>query len=592
MDVEITTSIIPTFNPIGPLCLNSLAPVLPTSSTNVSAINGSWSPALINTNILGTSVYNFTANPGQCASNTSLSIEVVSTITPTFATISPICQGATAPLLPGASNNSPAVTGTWNPATINTNTVGTVTYTFTPDAGQCSSPISMDVEVISTSSAPSISIAANNTTICAGDTVIFTANPNTSNSGDIIQWYINNTLIPGATGVLFSSNTLSNSDQVTAVFTPSSSCLSGQTATSNLIVIAVNQSVAPTISINTTTTQICEGQNVTFSANITGGGNTPQIQWLVNGSALSGATGSTLILDSLNNSDVVTAQLTSSSVCASPHTASSNSLVIIVIPTETPTISITSDRTIICVGQSVVLNATVSFGGPSPQFQWQIGGNTFTTNASTFTVNGLISSATVSCTLISDYACKTTSSATSNSIPIQVNPVPVVSLSEGVTINEGESTTLTATAPEAMTYLWTPSESLSCSNCLTPTATPEETTVYTFSVTDPATWCAGFDSVSITVIRTFDIWVPTAFSPNGDHVNDVLYVRGNNVKTFTFRIYDRWGNKLFETNDLKTGWDGEYNGSKVNAGIFVYTLDYQLKNGNSKTLKGNITVSN
>ncbi len=592
LDIEITTSITPTFDPIGPLCLNSTAPALPTNSTNLPAIAGTWSPATINTSALGTTVYNFTANPGQCASNTSISVEITNSMTPTFAAIGPVCQGTTAPLLPSSSSNNPAITGTWSPAVIDANTLGTATYLFTPDPGQCSTTLTMDIEVIPAPPAPSISIAANTTTICAGDMVNFTATPNSSNPGDVIQWYINNTIVTGATGLLFSSNTLNNNDQITAVFTPSSSCLSGQTATSNLIVITVNPSVTPTISINATSTQICEGQSVTFNSNITGGGTSPQIQWFVNGNAVSGANNASFTSSSLSNSDVVTAQLISSSGCASPNTANSNSLAIIVIPMGTPTITIEANRTVICVGQTVILNATLTYGGPAPQFQWHVGGNTFTTTTATFTVSGLTSSADVSCTLVSNYLCVTSATAQSNTISIQLNQIPSVTLSPSVTIHEGESTVLTATAPAAMTYMWVPSESLSCSDCLTPTATPEQTTVYNFSATDPLTGCAGVDSVSVTVIRTFDIWVPSAFSPNDDHVNDVLYVRGNNVKNFTFRVFDRWGNKLFETSDLKTGWDGEYQGRKVNAGILVYTLTYELKDGTSQTIKGNITVSN
>ena len=74
-----------------------------------------------------------------------MAIEVTPEITPAFTQIDPICQNTTAPTLPATSTNG--ITGTWIPATINTTTAGTVTYTFTPDAGQCAIPATMAIEV-------------------------------------------------------------------------------------------------------------------------------------------------------------------------------------------------------------------------------------------------------------------------------------------------------------------------------------------------------------------------------------------------------------------------------------------------------------
>ncbi|HRG59586.1 MAG TPA: gliding motility-associated C-terminal domain-containing protein [Bacteroidia bacterium] len=592
MDIEITTSIIPSFAAIGPLCLNSAAPTLPTSSTNLPAITGTWNPSSISTSSIGIVTYNFTADPNQCAANTTMDIEVSNSITPTFTAIAPICQGAAAPSLPSSSNNIPAITGTWSPSSINTNVSGIVTYTFTPDAGQCGITTTMDVEVIAAPPAPAITIAANITTICSGQSVDFTATPNSSNTGDIIQWFINGTAVTGGTGLLFSSNTLNNNDQITAVFTPSSSCLSGQTATSNIILITVNPTVTPTVSISTSSTIICEGDNVTFNAIVNGGGSNPQLQWFINGNAVSGATGNSFSSSTLANNEQVTVQLTSNAPCASPTTASSNTLVMSVSPYGTPTISIAADKSIICVGQVVTFNATTQFGGAAPQFIWQIGSNSFTSTNSTFTATGLTSTVSISCTMISNYACTTNDSAISNSISIQVNPVPSVTLSEDVTIQEGESTTLTATTSENLTYLWSPSESLSCSDCLSPTAAPLETTVYNFVVTDPATNCSASDSLKVTVIRNYDIWVPNAFSPNNDNINDYFAVRGNNIKEFTIKIYDRWGTKLFETSNIAEVWSGDYQNRKVNSGVYVYVLDYILNDGTTNAVKGNITVSN
>jgi len=85
--------------------------------------------------------------------------------------------------------------------------------------------------------------------------------------------------------------------------------------------------------------------------------------------------------------------------------------------------------------------------------------------------------------------------------------------------------------------------------------------------------------------------VPTAFSPNGDRENDLECVYGGCVKVIDFVIYDRWGNKVFETNDPNNVcWDGKYKGTLMNTGVFVYYLQVEQSNGNKVTQKGNITL--
>ena len=143
VDIEITNLITPIFEAIGPFCQNSSAPDLPATST--TGITGTWSPATINTSTVGISTYTFTPDAGQCAEEVTIDIEITSSITPIFEAIGPFCQNSYAPDLPATSTTG--ITGTWSPATINTSTVGTSTYTFTPDAGQCAEEVTIDIEI-------------------------------------------------------------------------------------------------------------------------------------------------------------------------------------------------------------------------------------------------------------------------------------------------------------------------------------------------------------------------------------------------------------------------------------------------------------
>ncbi len=86
------------------------------------------------------------------------------------------------------------------------------------------------------------------------------------------------------------------------------------------------------------------------------------------------------------------------------------------------------------------------------------------------------------------------------------------------------------------------------------------------------------------------IGVPNAFSPNGDGVNDVVKIEGKGILELSFRIYNRWGEKVFETNDKNIGWDGVYKGVLQEMEVYTYAAEATLINGKTIPLKGNITL--
>jgi gliding motility-associated-like protein len=105
--------------------------------------------------------------------------------------------------------------------------------------------------------------------------------------------------------------------------------------------------------------------------------------------------------------------------------------------------------------------------------------------------------------------------------------------------------------------------------------------------------CTASDSVMIKIISSCeeDLFVPNLFTPNNDGKNDVLYVRGNGVQAIeTFRVFDRWGNLVFETDDMTKGWDGSYKGSMLNDGVFVYYVKGACSDGAAIDKKGNVTL--
>lgn len=87
-----------------------------------------------------------------------------------------------------------------------------------------------------------------------------------------------------------------------------------------------------------------------------------------------------------------------------------------------------------------------------------------------------------------------------------------------------------------------------------------------------------------------NLFVPTAFSPNGDGQNDIAFVAGNFITEMDWQIFDRWGKEVFRSFDPEIGWDGNYNAKLVDPGVFVYQIVVQCDDGEQFIQKGNITV--
>lgn len=175
------------------------------------------------------------------------------------------------------------------------------------------------------------------------------------------------------------------------------------------------------------------------------------------------------------------------------------------------------------------------------------------------------------------------------SIQIEVTPIPIVTTIADTTIIAGNPVGLITTGTGG-NYTWTPSIWLDCDDCESPIATPEDMVTYTVTLEENG--CTASAQVTITVIYEPVIFVPNIFSPNGDNNNDILYVRGKAIESLTFIVYDRWGEKVFESTSLDEGWDGTFRGKKMNPAVFVYFVEYTFKgiDQEAQILKGDVTL--
>jgi gliding motility-associated-like protein len=165
---------------------------------------------------------------------------------------------------------------------------------------------------------------------------------------------------------------------------------------------------------------------------------------------------------------------------------------------------------------------------------------------------------------------------------------PTASVSNDVTITIGNSTLLAASGGGS--YLWSTSDTTSSIS-----VSPTETTTYCVTVTN-ASGCFDTACVRVTVEipcpENKDLAVPNAFSPNGDYHNDRLCLQGWStcIADFQIIIYDRWGEKVFESTDASFCWDGTYKGKDLDPAVFVYYITAVLSNSNKVEKKGNISL--
>jgi gliding motility-associated-like protein len=192
-------------------------------------------------------------------------------------------------------------------------------------------------------------------------------------------------------------------------------------------------------------------------------------------------------------------------------------------------------------------------------------------------------------TATTDLGCTIT-----DSVWVEVQNLEDVTISATATPNfvpEGGVSQLEA-LPEGFTYLWLPSTGLDDPTSRTPKATVDETTTYLVYMDNGV--CSAIDTVVVKVYEFICgdvyIYVPNAFSPNGDGENEQVFVRGKNIEEIDFKIFNRWGEKVFETNDQAVGWNGTFKGEALDPDVYVYHLRVICFDQQENLIKGNITL--
>lgn len=444
--------------------------------------------------------------PGTCISFADLTAGITTTWTWTFA-------GATS-----ATNSSSSK----NPNHVCYNTPGNFPVTLSTATAQCGTfMVSMPAFIHVTALAQPTVTASGPLSFCVGGSVVLQ-----SSTGVAYQWLLNNVAIAGATQQTYTATQAGNYTVKIIEGTCNATSVA-QTVTVFSKPNAVITALGPTT--------ICTGGKSALNA----GSGFASYQWYNNGALLSGKINDTIQVTSFGNYAVVVSNSGGCKDTSANFTINfSSGYAVTILATDTT----------LCEGQ----NANLHISGNFPNIVWSTGASD-----SAITVN---QSGSYSVQVSNSAGCSGL-----DTIKIKVTPLPLVDAgrdtlgdcNNGIQLNgQGAGTSI----------LWMPATGLDDPTILNPIAKPDESTTYTLVVTNKE--CSSLDEVTVTV-DCGNIYLPNSFSPNADGINDVYRAVGNNINKYELRIYNRWGELVFESNLITVGWDGNYGNMQAPAGVYV-----------------------
>lgn len=248
----------------------------------------------------------------------------------------------------------------------------------------------------------------------------------------------------------------------------------------------------------------------------------------------------------------------------------------------------------LCYGDSLQVEVNLSPLSPMAdlQFTWSPQDGIVIDNNTATPVFSPVDSTEYSLFIENQYGCEYVDTIQINVLDIEM----LVELTSDLdTINAGELVQINLTENPNWVYNWTPcDETIEGCGIPNPYVAPEVTTTYYVEIEDANFGCIYKDSITVFVLDTRCeepyVFVPKGFTPNDDGLNDQLFVRGNSIQEMHFVIFNRWGEKVFETKDINEGWDGKVNGKVVSPDVFGYYVELKCFGGEEYLMKGNVTL--
>lgn len=530
----------------------SICPSGTATLTASGAANYTWAPAAtlssstgstVTANPAATTVYTITATSGACA------------ITPVTATVSVVAN----PVITAASQTvcgttpvqltaNGATSYTWSPATGLSTTSGSVVtanpqvstvYTINGGNGSCqAAPVTLTLTVIQL---PALSVSS--ASLCASGSAILTVSGASSYS-----WTPSSSL-SASTGSVVTANPASTT--IYTVIGTINTCTVA--ATSTLTVVPVNNA-----DFNYQSSIYC----LSSSAN-----PVPVITGITGG--IFSASPAGLAIDNITGIiDLALSAQNSYTVSYTTHGICNETKNFAVDLNPTPALSVNSAS--VCVGEHALLTATPSTNGGF--YKWQPGNHT----ASSISISPAAGSTyTVTYTL---NGCSISETA-----KVDVKPSPSATITPSSTyVAEGDELTLTASGGES--FLWGEGSFGSMIRLH-----PSESAEYCVTASN-SNGCKSDACLKVDVVKESSLYVPNTFTPNGDLLNDVFLIPTTNLIEYNIKIFDRWGNLLFESNDVTICWDGTYRGKEVAEDVYVYAITGKGIDKAEYEKRGHVTI--
>ena len=381
--------------------------------------------------------------------------------------------------------------------------------------------------------------------ICIGQSAVLAATPSGGTPAYTLAW------LPSGPTV---------NPIVTSTYTVSVVDGNGCTTTAQTIAVPVN----PPLTISgVAPPPVCPGASATLSTAALGGNSTYTYSWQPSGTSGSSSSINVSVTKPLTYTVIVT------DACGTP--AASTTLAVSLNPL--PVVSFSMNKTAGCA--PVCVNFLDKTSGVVGKWLWDLGGIVDTTSnpSHCFTTAGKYA---IKLRVFSDKGCLATDTATTI---VNVYPSPVAEYStspEIITVLD-PTVSFTDLSTDAVSWLWEFGDSIDSKT------SSQQNPVHTFQ--NEGTYCSTLKIVSangckdtiehcITVGSDFTFFVPDAFSPNNDGKNELFTGKGIGIKTYKMLVFDRWGNLIYQTEDLNRGWDGKANGGRdiAQQDIYVYRI--------------------
>ena len=434
----------------------------------------------------------------------------------------------------------------------------TATYTVTGTDGNGCQNIDAITVTVNNCTQPTASFTTSSNSICIGNSITFTDN---STGMGITNW--NWTFNGGTPSTANTQGSHTIAFDTSGTFNINLQITDANGVDDTTISITVNP--LPVVVVNATATSICDGDTVTLSGS--GATNYSWDNGVNDGVAFVPTATTTYTVtgtdgNGCQNTDVVTVTVNN---CTQP-TASFT----------TSAINICAGQTITYVDNSIggITSWNWTFNGGTPNTANTQGSHTVTYfTAGTFNVTLQVSNS---------------NGVDDTVMTVIVNPKPQVTFlttDDNCKESTGNIIGIVTVGSYPITFNWNNgSTDSTLSNLVAGT--------YSVLITDN-NGCMNTGQVVINDLQEgcdYFVYVPNVFSPNGDGNNDIFYVRGKGIRSMNIEIYNRWGNKVFESSNIADGWDGKYGGAEQNTAVFVYVINAVLENGKKVNESGNISI--